>query len=159
MRQIDALVRFYKALADSTRLQLVQLLAASRCGNAKCVSRLAQELGVTVSSVSQHLRILKDLGLVQSDRRGYQIHYWLDAEALAEYQELAGQALGAAFVHPTVRDNPKESERMCGCSCGGCQCEHPELQQEQPTECTPEQIRECHGDVEGHPCEAAQGED
>jgi ArsR family transcriptional regulator, arsenate/arsenite/antimonite-responsive transcriptional repressor len=159
MRQIDALVRFYKALADSTRLQLVQLLAVSHCGNAKCVSRLAQELGVTVSSVSQHLRILKDLGLVQSDRRGYQIHYWLDANALAEYQKLAGEALGAAFVHPTALDHLKERKNMCGCSCSGCQCEHPERQQDQPTECTPEQIRECHGDVEGHPCEAAQAED
>jgi ArsR family transcriptional regulator, arsenate/arsenite/antimonite-responsive transcriptional repressor len=159
MRQIDALVRFYKALADSTRLQLVQLLAVSHCGNAKCVSRLAQELGVTASSVSQHLRILKDLGLVQSDRRGYQIHYWLDANALAEYQKLAGEALGAAFVHPTALDHLKERKNMCGCSCSGCQCEHPERQQDQPTECTPEQIRECHGDVEGHPCEAAQAED
>lgn len=32
-------------------------------------------------------------------------------------------------------------------------CEHPEKLKGRPGECTPEQIRECHGDVEGHPCE------
>jgi len=41
---------------------------------------------------------------------------------------------------------------MCGKE-RGCCCEHPEKQVECPTECTPEQIRECHRDVAEHPCE------
>lgn len=32
------------------------------------------------------------------------------------------------------------------------ECEHPEKLKGKPEECSPEQIRECHGDVEGHPC-------
>ena len=32
------------------------------------------------------------------------------------------------------------------------ECEHPEKLKGKPGECTPEQIRECHGDVKGHPC-------
>jgi hypothetical protein len=35
-------------------------------------------------------------------------------------------------------------------------CEHPEKLKGRPGECTPEQIRECHGDVEGHPCEGKE---
>jgi len=34
------------------------------------------------------------------------------------------------------------------------QCEHPEKLKGKPGECSPEQIRECHGDVQEHPCES-----
>lgn len=155
MRELGTLVRIFKALGDDTRLRLVQLLATQRGDNALCVSRLAAELDVTPSSISQHLRILKDLGLVKSERRGYQIHYWLDADGLSEYRDLAQQELGDAFADLMAWGHPQEEDDMCDCS--GCQCEHPERQQ--GTECTPEQIRECHGDVEEHPCEAEQAED
>jgi hypothetical protein len=47
------------------------------------------------------LRVLKDLGLVRAERRGYRIHYFLDSERLAAYQDLVRQQLGADF---TVRE-------------------------------------------------------
>lgn len=94
------LVRFFKALGDETRLRLVTLLIQQEPGRALCVGRLAQELGVTASSVSQHLRVLKDLGLVHGQRRGYQIHYFLDQERLAHYQELIRERLGEGFMVP-----------------------------------------------------------
>jgi hypothetical protein len=34
-----------------------------------------------------------------------------------------------------------------------CNCEHPEKLKDERCECTPEQIKECHGDTECHPCE------
>jgi len=80
------LSRFFKALGDETRLNLVALLAQQEPGKALCVSRLARELGVTSSAVSQHLRILKDLGLVRGERGSYRIHYFLDRERLAGYR-------------------------------------------------------------------------
>jgi DNA-binding transcriptional ArsR family regulator len=92
------LAHFFKALGDETRLHLVVLLTRQERGSALCVGRLARELNVTPSAVSQHLRVLKDLGLVHGERRGYRIHYYLDMERLAEYQELARATLGAAFV-------------------------------------------------------------
>jgi ArsR family transcriptional regulator, arsenate/arsenite/antimonite-responsive transcriptional repressor len=156
MRQIDALVRFYKALADSTRLQLVQLLATSRCGDAKCVSRLAQELGVTVSSVSQHLRILKDLGLVCSERRGYQIHYWLDQDGLAAYRELAEAELGEALAQVTVQASMRpanedgcvhhDTSESCATMEGDC-----------PLQTTPRSCA-CHGDTSPEACASEQDE-
>ena len=92
------LSRFFRALGDETRLHLVVLLAQQEPGKALCVGRLARELDVTPSAVSQHLRVLKDLGLVHGERRSYRIHYFLDQERLAEYQELARELLGEAFV-------------------------------------------------------------
>ncbi|MEA3407056.1 MAG: metalloregulator ArsR/SmtB family transcription factor [Chloroflexota bacterium] len=97
MNEIDELVPFYKALADETRLRLIRLLARQRPGRALCVSRLAEELDVTSSAVSQHLRVLKDLRLVRGERKGYRLHYYLDYERVAAYQRLARECLGEAF--------------------------------------------------------------
>ncbi len=96
--KIRRLTRFFKALGDETRLCLVALLTEQEPGSALCVGRLAQELDVTPSAVSQHLRVLKDLGLVQAERRGYRVHYFLDSEQLAAYQDLVYEQLGADFV-------------------------------------------------------------
>jgi len=96
--KIRRLTRFFKALGDETRLCLVALLTEQEPGSALCVGRLAQELDVTPSAVSQHLRVLKDLGLVQAERRGYRLHYFLDSEQLAAYQDLVYEQLGADFV-------------------------------------------------------------
>jgi ArsR family transcriptional regulator len=98
MDQIRDLSRFFRALGDETRLHLVALLARQEPGRAFCVGRLARELDVTPSAVSQHLRVLKDLGLVRGERRRHRIHYFLDQEHLAEYQELARELLGETFV-------------------------------------------------------------
>jgi ArsR family transcriptional regulator, arsenate/arsenite/antimonite-responsive transcriptional repressor len=92
------LARFFKALGDETRLRLVSLLAQQESGRAMCVGRLARELGVTDSAVSQHLRVLKDLGLVHVQRRGYRLHYFLDSERLAVYRRLIREQLGDDFV-------------------------------------------------------------
>jgi ArsR family transcriptional regulator len=92
------LARFFKALGDETRLRLVSLLARQEPGRARCVGRLAHELGVTASAVSQHLRVLKDLGLVHAERRGYRLHYYLDSERLAAYQDLVREQLGEEFI-------------------------------------------------------------
>jgi DNA-binding transcriptional ArsR family regulator len=106
MNGVRDLARFFKALGDETRLSLVALLARQEPGRALCVGRLAQELGVTASAVSQHLRILKDLGLVHAERRGYRIHYFLDQERLATYQSLVREQLGEEFVPEAPTPGP-----------------------------------------------------
>jgi len=92
------LVRFFRALGDETRLGLVALLVRQEPGRAMCVGRLARELRVTDSAVSQHLRVLKDLGLVHVERRGNRLHYYLDADRLAAYRELIRARLGEGFT-------------------------------------------------------------
>lgn len=105
---MQELTRFFKALGDETRLRLVSLLAQQEPGRALCVGRLARELGVTDSAVSQHLRVLKDLGLVQVQRGGYRLHYFLDSERLAAYRRLIREQLGDDFV--THRDEAISAE-------------------------------------------------
>ena len=83
----------FSALSDPTRLRLLKLLCHQRDPDALCVNALAGFLGVTQSAVSQHLRILKSIGLVKGERRGYHIHYFVDREALEHCRNLVSTAL------------------------------------------------------------------
>jgi DNA-binding transcriptional ArsR family regulator len=83
----------FSALADPTRLKLVKLLCRQRDPDALCVNALASLLGVTQSAVSQHLRVLRSIGLVKGERRGYHIHYYINPEVVKHCQELASTAL------------------------------------------------------------------
>jgi ArsR family transcriptional regulator, arsenate/arsenite/antimonite-responsive transcriptional repressor len=89
----DEQVALFGALADSTRLRLVKLLRSQREPNALCVNALAGLLGVTQSAISQHLRVLKSIGLVKGERRGYRIHYFVNQDVLEKCRNLASAAL------------------------------------------------------------------
>ncbi len=77
----------FAALSDPTRLGLMKILCRCERGNALCVSALAMNLNVTQPAISQHLRVLKTVGLVKSERRGYHIHYWVNPEILKKCHE------------------------------------------------------------------------
>jgi len=87
MAPVDSLSEKLKAISDPTRLRIIQML--SRCRNKNCepmlcVNALARELGITQSAVSQHLKVLRHAGFVQSERRGYFIHYRLNTEQMGQ---------------------------------------------------------------------------
>ena len=93
MGQMERIIRACRALAVGTR---VRILAHLR-GGALCVGALAARLNVTQSAVSQHLRILRDAGFVSPERRGYFIHYRLNATAIVDYIDVfRSQLLGSA---------------------------------------------------------------
>lgn len=89
----DEQAAVFSALADPTRLKLVKLLCRQHDPDALCVNALAGLLGVTQSAVSQHLRVLKAIGLVKGERRGYHIHYSVNQDALEKCRGLASAAL------------------------------------------------------------------
>lgn len=74
-----------KLISDPNRLQILQALAAGP----RCVSSLAQRVNSSPSAVSQHLRVLREAGLVLADKRGNWVHYQVNRERL--------QALSASF--------------------------------------------------------------
>lgn len=92
-QNIEEQVTVFGALADTTRLKLVKLLCHQSSPDALCVNALAALLGVTQSAVSQHIRVLKAVGLVKGERRGYHIHYFINRQALARCRELVSAAL------------------------------------------------------------------
>lgn len=76
----------FAALADPTRLKLLQVLFRQNPPGCRCVNNLSQLLGITQPAVSQHLRVLKSVGLVIGEKRGFRMHYLIDPEGLKRCQ-------------------------------------------------------------------------
>ncbi len=76
-----ALARRFAALGDPVRLQLVSLLATSPTG-AVCACDLVEPVGRSQPTVSHHLRILREAGLVAAEKRGVNIWYSVAPGAL-----------------------------------------------------------------------------
>jgi DNA-binding transcriptional ArsR family regulator len=96
MDQVEELAGIYKALSDPTRLRLIELLSTHK--GALCVNALARKVGVTQSAVSQHLRVLRQAGLVAGVRHGYHVHYTLNSDRLAQYRAQVLETLGSDFI-------------------------------------------------------------
>ena len=77
------LSRLFKALADPARLQLLALIKSSPAGEC-CVCDLTEPLGLSQPTVSHHLKVLADAGLLSRDRRGTWAWYSVVPERLAE---------------------------------------------------------------------------
>jgi ArsR family transcriptional regulator len=79
--QAADLARILKALADPTRLRLVSLVAAHDGGKA-CVCDLTEPLGLTQPTISHHLKVLVQAGVLTRDKRGVWAYYAIVPSAL-----------------------------------------------------------------------------
>ena len=83
----ESLAERFKALADPTRVAIVNRLASvDEC----CVCDLNDAFDLSQPTVSHHLRILRDAGLVQSSRRGTWAFYRLVPDAMDELRQALG---------------------------------------------------------------------
>ncbi|KAB2350379.1 helix-turn-helix transcriptional regulator [Actinomadura rudentiformis] len=75
------LARVFKALSDPVRLRLLTLIGAHPGGRESgvgvCVCELTGAFEVTAPTISHHLKILREAGLIASQRRGTWVYYWL----------------------------------------------------------------------------------
>ena len=71
MNQKDMVVRIFKALGHPIRYEIVKFLL----DEPKCVCKLNENIKFTQSNLSQHLRILKDAGILKSEKYGLKIIY------------------------------------------------------------------------------------
>ena len=83
--QAEVVAHLLKALADPVRVRLMSLIAAA--GEA-CVCDLSAPFGVSQPTISHHLRVLRDAGLVDAERRGTWVYYRARREALDAVGEL-----------------------------------------------------------------------
>ncbi|MQA97174.1 MAG: metalloregulator ArsR/SmtB family transcription factor [Streptosporangiales bacterium] len=79
--EAERIARELKAVSDPTRLQLLSLIQASPAGEA-CVCDLTAPLDLTQPTVSHHLKILVDAGLLTRDKRGIWAWYAIAPERL-----------------------------------------------------------------------------
>lgn len=85
----------FKVLSVDKRIEIIELLKKKPMS----VNTLADSLGVTQSAVSQHLRVLKAVALVEDERRGYWVYYSLNKDALEKCRQ--------------------RLNRVCTCGCSG----------------------------------------
>jgi len=109
MENIDKLSELFKLFSEPTRLKMIKLLgqgfneitlgncAPKTCtgkGGPLCVNAMVNRLDVTQSAVSQHLRILRQAGIVTGERKGSFVHYTLNQKRLDKFMELLKDEMG-----------------------------------------------------------------
>jgi len=75
------LAQMFKALADPVRLRLVSLIGAHQGGEV-CVCELTEAFELTQPTISHHLKVLREAGIIDSERRGTWVYYRLEPAAL-----------------------------------------------------------------------------
>jgi|SRR5581483_7048110 len=84
VENIDPIDTVFAALANSTRRELLRLL---RDEGQQPVQHLADHFAMRRPSISEHLKVLRDVGLVSERKQGRQRYYHLEAGPLLEVQE------------------------------------------------------------------------
>lgn len=75
------LAQVFKALGDPVRLRLVSLIGAHQ-GGEMCVCDLTTAFELSQPTISHHLRVLREAGIIDCERRGTWVYYWLVPAAL-----------------------------------------------------------------------------
>jgi len=87
--QAEQVAPLLKALADPVRLRLMSLVASHPGGEA-CVCDLNDAFDLTQPTISHHLKVLHEAGLLDRDKRGVWVYYRASTEALAGLAALIG---------------------------------------------------------------------
>jgi ArsR family transcriptional regulator len=104
--------KILKAIADETRMSILKLLLRHNYS----VRALANELNLTEATISQHLKVMREAGLLTGEKRGYFMHYLVDRTML---RELAKEIEALADIEqeacqPANRDDcPAEEKNDC----------------------------------------------
>jgi ArsR family transcriptional regulator len=77
--QAGAVAPMFKALGDPVRLRLMSMIASTA---EACVCDLTEAFDVSGPTISHHLRVLREAGLVDSERRGTWVYYWVRPDAV-----------------------------------------------------------------------------
>ena len=99
MALTEAKAKILKALAHQTRLYMVEELAKGE----KCVCEFVEGVGADFSTISKHLSILKEAGIVQVDKRGQKVFYSLKVPCITNFLEC---------IEVIIRNNLEEQSSM-----------------------------------------------
>lgn len=81
--QASELAAMFKALGDPVRLRLLSLIASHPGGEA-CVCEISPTFDVSQPTISHHLKLLRSAGLLDCERRGTWVYYWVVPSALQQ---------------------------------------------------------------------------
>ena len=99
----EQMAEVFKALGDPTRLKIVRLLSSKR--QIFCVGALAHKLGISQPAVSQHLKVLKNAGILIAHRDGFHVHHAFSPDSLGVHKKLIDEVFKTAFECCCQSDN------------------------------------------------------
>jgi DNA-binding transcriptional ArsR family regulator len=89
MVDAERLAEIFKLLSVEARIRIVQALKR----RAMCVTELTSQLGITHSATSQHLRLLRNVHLVNFQKRGLHVYYHLDVQNIKRLHRVISKLL------------------------------------------------------------------
>ncbi|MEV5145499.1 metalloregulator ArsR/SmtB family transcription factor [Streptomyces sp. NPDC052727] len=75
--QAAELAKVFKALGDPVRLRLMSMIASRGEGGEVCVCELTPAFELSQPTISHHLKLLRQAGLIDCERRGTWVYYWV----------------------------------------------------------------------------------
>lgn len=75
--QATELAKVFKALGDPVRLRLMSMIASRGQGGDVCVCELTPAFDLSQPTISHHLKLLRQAGLIDCERRGTWVYYWV----------------------------------------------------------------------------------
>lgn len=94
--RLKTLAGILKAFGDQKRLMIVKMLA-SNMDETLCVSDVAMRLGISQPAASQHIKVLKNIGVLLENRKGYRVYYTISTDILRQYKTLLDDLFNKAF--------------------------------------------------------------
>ena len=104
----------FKAIGDINRMKIIKILA-SNPEESLCVIELADLLKITQPATSQHIKVLKNVGILVSKRVGNKTYYKIDADQLHEYKDIIDHMFKMAFVKCTYDGDCKNCPLKSKC--------------------------------------------
>lgn len=91
----------FKAFCDENRLQILELL----CSGERCACNILEEMHITQPTLSHHMKILCDAGIVTGRKEGKWMHYSISSEGMEEVKE--------CLEHFVICSEDKRSKSCC----------------------------------------------
>ena len=107
--QVRKMADVFKALGDPTRLRIIRMLA-SNPEDTLCVADLAARLGGTQPAASQHIKVLKNIGILEANKVGFRVYYRINTDILLRHKADLDELFEMAFTGCPRMDTCKEHE-------------------------------------------------
>ena len=91
---LDARADVFKALGHPTRLAIIDMLAEGE----RCVCEIDAQIDADMSTVSRHLSVLRNVGILSSDKRGNQVFYRLECPCITTFYGCVESVIGDGTV-------------------------------------------------------------